>query len=364
MASLTDRLKARLQEVRRRRPAIDHAVRMQQHYGKVDASQWAGAVTYFAFLSFFPIMALAFFVVGYVSKVYPDAQDQLVEAIQQVLPGIIGTGGNKISLDDVQSAAGTVGLIGLAGVLYSGLGWLSSMREALIHLFELPPRAEPNFVVGKLRDAITLAIIGVVLLTSVAVSGLLTRVSGSLLDLVGLDSELSWLLSLLAIAVGLAANMLLFFAMFKLLASPPTPRRSLWSGALLGAIGFEILKQLSSLLLSSTEGQPAFQVFGIALILLVWMNYFSRVVLYAAAWAHTSPETRALRSTEPEPVQGPQVPPLAELPDEPGAAATVAASALATARQRRSWAAPFAAGSAAMLAFVAVVRRPRRPGSD
>ena len=88
--------------------------------------------------------------------------------------------------------------------------------------------------------------------------------------------------------LGFGANVLLFFTMFVLLAEPRTPRRSLWSGALLGAVGFEVLKQLSGRLFAATQGSPAFQAFGIALILLVWINYFSRVVLYAAAWAHTS----------------------------------------------------------------------------
>ena len=90
--------------------------------------------------------------------------------------------------------------------------------------------------------------------------------------------------------------MVLFFAFFRLLARPGRRRtRSLWSGALLGAVGFEVLKQLSCLLLASTEGSPAFQAFGIALILLVWINYTSRVVLYAAAWAHTTAEAREIR---------------------------------------------------------------------
>ena len=82
-----------------------------------------------------------------------------------------------------------------------------------------------------------------------------------------------------------------------------------------GAIAFEVLKQLSTLLLSSTQGSPAFQAFGIALILLVWINYFSRVMLYTAAWAHTSAAARAARP-EPEaaPVEGPPSPPLAARP--------------------------------------------------
>ena len=49
---------------------------MQEHYGAVKAGQQAGAVTYFAFLSFFPILALAFFAVGLVAEVLPERREQ------------------------------------------------------------------------------------------------------------------------------------------------------------------------------------------------------------------------------------------------------------------------------------------------
>jgi membrane protein len=308
--AFVDRIKSRIAEVRERRPAIDHVVRMQEHYGETKGSQQAGAVTYFGFLSVFPILALAFFVVGWVSKVFPGAQDTLVKAIGQMFPGIIGKGDNQIQLKDIENAAGTVGLIGLVGVLYSGLGWLSALRDALIAVFALPEREQPSFVKGKLRDLITLAIIGVVLLVAVAVTGLVAGFSGDLLDWAGLGTQLGWLVKLLTIVLGLLANAVLFFAMFRLLAAPDEiPKRALWSGALLGAVGFEVLKQVSGLLIKSTQGQPAFQVFGLVLILLVWINYFSRVVLYAASWAWTHPLARAERvEEEPAPVQGPRSP--------------------------------------------------------
>ncbi len=108
---------------------------------------------------------------------------------------------------------------------------------------------------------------------------------------------------------------MLFYALFRLLGDPDVPSRSLWSGAVFGALGFEVLKRLSSLLLSTTEGQPAFQAFGIALILLVWINYFSRVVMYAASWAYTTAAARALRTEGPDLVQGPKVPSLEPLAD-------------------------------------------------
>lgn len=292
---LVDRVKSRIAALRARSPFVDHVVRMQEHFSEAKGGQQAGGVTYFGFLSVFPVLALAFFAVGYVANVFPEAQDALLEAIDEVLPGLVGNRPNEVPLDDIQSAAGAVGLIGLAGVLYAGLGWLSSLQTALIALFEMPERLQPSFIVGKLRDLLTLVVLGVVLLLSVAVSGVLTRMSEQILEWTHLDSSLGYLVAVLALAVGLVASALLFFLMFRLLARPPVPAAALWAGAWLGAIGFEALKQLSGLLLVGTRGQPAFQAFGIALILLVWINYFSRVTLYAAAWAYTSPAARAER---------------------------------------------------------------------
>ncbi len=39
-------------------------------------------------------------------------------------------------------------------------------------------------------------------------------------------------------------------------------------------------------------------MFGVALILLVWINYFSRLVMYAAAWAYTATVALEQRTTE------------------------------------------------------------------
>jgi membrane protein len=343
--AFVERAKQRLHEVRADRPAIDHVLRTQEHYGETKAGQQAGAVTYFGFLSVFPVLALGFFVVGWVAKVFPDAQDTLVKAVSQMFPGIIGTGKNQIQLKDIEDAAGTVGLIGLVGVLYSGLGWLSALRDALITVFALPEREQPNFVMGKVRDLITLAIIGSVLLVAVAFTGLVSGFSHDLLGWAGLSTELGWLVQVLSIALGLLANAVLFLAMFRLLAAPDLPFRAMWSGALLGAVGFEILKQASGLLIRTTQGQPAFQVFGLALILVVWINYFSRVILYAAAWAWTHPLARAERVAEPaDPVQGPPSPSAGDVPGEHG-------------RSRKG---AFAAGAAVGVAAATAIARAGR----
>lgn len=270
---------------------------MQEHYSETNGSQLAGAVTYFGFLSVFPILALAFFVVGWISKVYPGAHEDLAKALDSVLPGLVGNGAGQIQLSTFEHSASTVGIVGLFGVLYAGLGWVDSLRTALEAVFDIPRNQTPHFIVAKLLDLATLAVLGVVLIASVGVTGVVRGLSSRILGWIDLTAGASWLLWLAALALGIAANTVLFYSMFRLLGRPRALHRYQWQGALLGAIGFEALKNLSVYLLGAAKGEPAFQVFGISLILLVWINYFSRVTLYAAAWAYVPEE--AQRRTAP-----------------------------------------------------------------
>jgi membrane protein len=262
--------------------AVERVKRAVGWYGDRNGSTLAAAVTYFAFLSFFPLLALAFASIGLAARIVPEAESVLGPAVNSVLPGMVGDGRGQLSLDEMRELAGAVGGIGLVAVLYTGLGWISQMRVALTSMFDVPER-EPDafsgkvrlFLLGKGRDLLALAVLGTVLLFSVGVS---TALVG------GFDG---WLAAFGSAVVGILANSLLFAALFRLLADPDLPRKALIRGALLGAAGFEALKQLSRFLLASTTNQPAFQAFGIALILLVWIYYFSRLVLLAAAWSAT-----------------------------------------------------------------------------
>lgn len=304
MGSLKERFVDRLDTLRARRPSVDHVVRTFVHYSDRDGNAQAGAVTFFGFLSFFPILALSFFVVGYISAVYPDLRADVVELLEEVLPGVIGNGDGEIALETFEEYAGAVGLVGLAGLVYSGLGWLSGMRRALAVMFRLPRQEHPNFLLGRARDLGTLVMLGVVLLVSIGLSGVMSWFSGLILGWLGLDG--SWVAAgvLWVVTHGLAigATGVLFVAMFRLLAHPQVAGRALWQGALAGAVGFEVLKAVAGFLIAQTKDQPAFQAFGVALILLVWINYFSRLVMLSASWAYTAPVAVEVRALESEPL--------------------------------------------------------------
>src|SRR4051794_37191885 len=183
-----DRVKDRVRVARDRYAWVDHAMRAFDRHSEVLGNQIAGAITYFGFLSFFPLLALAFSLVGYLATWYPGAEDAITNAVEQAFPGLIGTGSNQINIDDIVAAKAGAGLFGLIGLLYAGLGWVDGLRVGLRRVFG--PLDEPlPLVQKKLIDVLVLLMLGVAVLASTAVSSLATSATEYVLGLVGLDGQ-------------------------------------------------------------------------------------------------------------------------------------------------------------------------------
>jgi membrane protein len=145
---------------------------------------------------------------------------------------------------------------------------------------------------GKVFDLLTLVLLGVILVVSVSLSGAVTGSLELTLGWLRLDGVpgmglLAWAV---AVALGVGVTTALFFTMFKLLPNPDLPRLALAKGALFGALAFEVLKALANTLIAWATKNPAFALLGVSLVLLVYINYFSRITLLAASWAAMSAE--------------------------------------------------------------------------
>ncbi|MFG1941854.1 YihY/virulence factor BrkB family protein [Nonomuraea sp. NPDC048826] len=291
-ASLTGRIRSVKNRARRvveawrvRRPSVDHLIKTGGRYQAQSGDRLAGAVTYFSFLSFFPLIALSFALLGYVVTVSEAFAAALETAIVQRLPGLAG----ELNLSAIKDARATAGIIGLLGLLYAGLGAVDALRGALreISMTTTPPL---SFVLGKLRDLVSLLLLGVTLIVSVLVGGLATSATKIVADfLFGVSSPLVTTATGLAGIVGsVVADWLLFMIVFGWVSRPAQPLRVLAQGALLGAIGFGLLKQLASLLLAPTMSNPVYGAFAVMVGLLLWINFSARLVLFVAAWIATA----------------------------------------------------------------------------
>lgn len=245
----------------------------------------AAAVSYFGFLSFFPLVALAFAVLGYVVAGDPGLQRDLERSLSGYLPGLVGSGPHQISLRDVAASKAGAGVLGLAGLLVAGLGWVDALRQAIRVMWH-EDATDGGFLRSKLRDVAVLVIIGLGVLSSVAVTAVATAVTDQLLRWAGLSTSGvgSVLTPALAIAVGIAVDTAVLTYLFTLVPRTPGGWRRVWRGALLGAVGLELVKLAGTFLVSRTTQNPLYGTFAVVVGLLVWINVIARVVLLAASW--------------------------------------------------------------------------------
>src|SRR3954453_20458730 len=111
MPALVGRAKDTAQDVPARWPLLGHVLRMNKHYGKVRGGALAGAVTYFGFLSFFPLMALAFSVVLFIADAYPSAHADIERALEDAFPSLIGSGEGQINVQTLANAKAGAGIV-------------------------------------------------------------------------------------------------------------------------------------------------------------------------------------------------------------------------------------------------------------
>ncbi|MEV0581737.1 YihY/virulence factor BrkB family protein [Nonomuraea sp. NPDC050310] len=265
---------------------VDHLIRTVQRYQFQSGDRLAGAVTYFAFLSFFPLIVLAYSIFGYVLADDQALVDQLTDEIKKQLPGVA----DQLDLQTIAASKASAGIIGLLGLLYAGLGAVDALRGALreMYMTTTPPL---NFFLGKLRDLASLIMVGVTILVSAAVAGAASQATEFVADLLGLadhspgEERAIWFTGVLASG---AADWLMFMIVLGWIARPVQPLRVIARGALLGAIGFGLLKQLASLLLGHTLTNPLYGAFTVMVGLLLWINFSARLTLYVAAWTATA----------------------------------------------------------------------------
>src|SRR6185312_12010655 len=219
-------------------------------------------------------------------------------------PGALGDTLISIINQAISSAA-TVGIIGLLAALYSGIGWMTNLRDALSAQWGHVP-TRPPIVRRVLSDLLALLGLGLALAVTFALTGLLSGFAGTVLAFLGLavGAGAELLLTLVGVLVGVAANWLIFAWVIARLPCEQVALRSAAKAAILGAVGFEVLKQGMAIYLQTITRTPSGAVFGSTLGLLVFVYYASRFVLFVTAWAATSRENQ---SREPVAVPGPAV---------------------------------------------------------
>nr|WP_255449985.1 inner membrane protein YhjD [Skermania sp. ID1734] len=275
-------------------------MRAGSRYQNRRGDYFAAGITYFTVLSLFPLLMVGFAVAGFVLARDQSLLHTAQHKISDSVPGSMGKQLNDLVDQAISSRTG-VGVIGLVGGLYSGLGWMANLRAALTEQWEQKHK-QGNFIVTKLSDLGALIGLLLALVVSIGLSAISAgAITKRLLAIVHLDNApgISVLLKAISIALAIAASWALFVWVIARLPREPVTLASAARAALLAAVVFEVFKQVAKVYLQSVLTSPAGAVFGPIVGIMVFSFFTSRIILFATAWAATSPDNLALAYTPP-----------------------------------------------------------------
>jgi len=337
-----DKSRARIEREVQARPWLDHVVRAAGSYERQRGNYYAAGITYFTVLALFPLLMVGFAAAGFVLSHNPHLLTEMQSKIVENIPGSLGGQLTDLINEAVKSRT-SVGVIGLVGAFYAGLGWIANLRAALTEQWE-GQAPQGNWFRAKFSDIFSLIGLGVAIAISVGLSALASSNLGlGLLRLVHLDRApgVSALLTVASLVLAVAASWAVFFWIIARLPRQPVTLPSAGKAALMAAVAFEIWKQVASLFLKKVLTGPAGVAFGPILGLMVFAYITARIILFATAWAATSRENMIEATVLPpgSAVIEPRV--VAGISAETGAllfgAGAAAGTLLTQLRRRRRW---------------------------
>ena len=266
---------------RRRFGWFDHVIRAGVRYDHTDGGRLAAAVTYYAFFAVFASALLAFAILGYVLDNNPTVLSTVQDYLSANLP--------RLDIQSLRNARGAAGIVAFIVLPISGLFWVDSMRSsirAIWHLEQYPGK----FLLRQVIDLGMLAGLGVLLATSLAVSGSTQALLHWLVvDASNVDGSFGrFVLNVVGLVLAIAVNTMLAIASLTVLPRIHMRLRRVFPPALLVAIGLEILNTLGRIYVRRAEANPAYQVVTGAVGLLVFLSLLNQLILFAAALAATS----------------------------------------------------------------------------
>jgi membrane protein len=234
----------------------------------------ASLITYYGFLSLFPLLLLLVSVLGYTLDGDPALQHALVGSALQQFP-IIGPELQQNVSSIHGSAPGVV--LGIFGALYGGLGVTLAIQNAFDRVWAVPHYARPNLLVSRLRGLVLFVLFGAVILMTTALSAL-----GPVAD--GLGYGLGTGARIAALAVAVAINLAMFVIGFRILTARDVELADLMPGAVAAATAVQVLQTVGALFLSRelNGASQVYGVFGLVFGLLAWLYAQAAIVVFCA----------------------------------------------------------------------------------
>jgi membrane protein len=231
------------------------------------AGQLAALISYYGFVSLFPLLLVFVTILGFVLQNDPSLQQKILNGALGQFPIL----SDQLKLHSLHGSPVALA-IGIIGSLLAGLGIMNATHNAMDRIWAVPFKERSNFLTSKLRGLAMLAILGTLSVVSTVAAGFVGATSHGAIAVAG------------GVLVAFAVNLILFGVAFKLLTSADPSWGELLPGIVTAAVFWQLLQHLGGYYIDHTLKRmgPLNATFALVLGLLGWLYLGAQLTIFAA----------------------------------------------------------------------------------
>ncbi|HAH24183.1 MAG TPA: ribonuclease BN [Prolixibacteraceae bacterium] len=241
-------------------------------------------IAYYAIFSLPGLMVLVITLAGYffgADAVSGQLNSQISDAVGEDSAKMIQTV-VKSSMESKDSLWAT--LLGIGTIILGATAVFAQFQKSINNIWEVETSTDKSgiwlFVKSRLFSFGLIVTIAFLLLVSLLISSLLTAFSDWMERYI--SHSLMVIFVVIDFALSLGITTVLFAMMFKILPDAKIKWKSVWIGALITAILFEIGKFALGLYFGNADPASGYGAAGSIILILLWTSYSSMIVFYGA----------------------------------------------------------------------------------
>lgn len=251
--------------LRRRNHLVDVGVETFDGFRRHLTGRNGAVLTYYGFLTLFPLFLAATTILGFVLENREDLRDDLVDSAMSQVPFI----GEQIAGGTISGSWPAL-VIGLAAALWGSMKAFIGLQVAYDDTWEIDLDDRANFVTQRGRALIGLAVIGGAQVATVALA--------SIVDQAGLPR-----LGQAAIVLGgLVINVTVVATMYRFLTSAEPTWQMVMTGSIFSGLLYTVLQFAGTALTTRLAKSDTYGEFASVLALLSWLSLHAIINLFGA----------------------------------------------------------------------------------
>jgi membrane protein len=252
----------RLDRFQRRHPSLGFPIAVVYKFVDDQGIYLAALITYYGFLSLFPLLLLLASVVGFVLQHNPELQERILDSTISQFPILRE---ELAARDGLQGSTAAVVIGGLVAV-YGALGVAQAVQNAMNTAWAVPRNRRPNPLRARMRSTLLILTAGLTVLTTTVLSAIVSSADAYGADLHGG-------LRVLASVAAVLLNALVAVIGFRVATARRLRKRDVLPGAITAAILWQFLQLFGTAYVGYVfkGASTTYGVFSLVLGLLAWI---------------------------------------------------------------------------------------------